>query len=108
MGTGAIWRGGLAVLLAGALAACTTHMATGQKFFSTMSPAQEAQIGEEASPQMIEEFGGKTPSAELQGYITEVGMKLAAQVEDPEFKKLKWEYTLLDSPVVNAFALPGG
>jgi predicted Zn-dependent protease len=104
----ALGRAGLAVVLAGSLAACTTNMATGQKFFTTLSPEQEAQIGEEASPEMIAEFGGKTPSPELQAYITEVGMKLAAQVEDPQFKQLKWEYTLLDSPVVNAFALPGG
>lgn len=104
----ALWRGGLAVVLAGSLAACTTNQATGQRFFTTLSREQEAQIGEEASPQMIAEFGGKTPSAELQQYISEVGMKLAAQVEDPGFRSLKWEYTLLDSPVVNAFALPGG
>jgi predicted Zn-dependent protease len=101
-------RGGLAVLLAASLAACTKNMATGQSFFTTLSPEQEAQIGEEASPEMIAEFGGKTPSPELQAYITEVGMKLASQVEDPQFRNLKWEYTLLDSPVVNAFALPGG
>jgi predicted Zn-dependent protease len=104
----AVWRAGLCVALAGTLAACTKNMATGQSFFTTLSPEQEAQIGEEASPEMIAEFGGKTPSPELQQYITEIGMKLAAQVEDPQFKSLKWEYTLLDSPVVNAFALPGG
>lgn len=104
----AILRGGLAVLLAGTLSACTKNMATGQSFFTTLSPEQEAQIGEQASPEMIAEFGGKTPSPELQAYISEVGMKLANQVEDPQFQKLKWEYTLLDSPVVNAFALPGG
>jgi predicted Zn-dependent protease len=104
----ALGRVGLALALAGSLAACTTNMATGQKFFTTLSPEQEAQIGEEASPQMIEEFGGKTPSPELQAYITEVGTKLVNQVEDPNFKKLKWEFTLLDSPVINAFALPGG
>jgi predicted Zn-dependent protease len=104
----ALWRGGLVLALAGSLAACQKNLATGQSFFTTISPAQEAQIGEEAAPEMIAEFGGKTPSPELQAYISEVGMKLANQVEDPQFKSLKWEYTLLDSPVINAFALPGG
>jgi predicted Zn-dependent protease len=89
------------------LAACTTNPATGRRFFSTLSPQQEAAIGAQAAPELTEEFGGKTPSPELQAYITEVGRKLAAQTE-AYFPTLDWEFTLLDSPVVNAFALPGG
>lgn len=42
---------------------------------------------------------------ELQGYVNEVGQHLARNTPHPDFK---WHFTLLDSPDVNAFSLPGG
>lgn len=64
-------------------------------------------MGVEAAPSMTNEFGGETPDAEAQQYVDEVGNRLIQGIEEgvPE---LPWEFTLLDSGVINAFALPGG
>jgi len=94
-------------LLMAAAAGCQTNAATGQKFFTTLSPAQEAAIGAEAAPGLTEQFGGKVASAPLQQYVTNIGLRLAKETES-YFPTLEWEFTLLDSPVINAFALPGG
>ena len=69
--------------------------------------AEEARLGADAAPQFTEEFGGPVRDAELQEYVTRIGMKMARTTEG-EFPKLDWEFTLLDSDVINAFALPGG
>ena len=42
---------------------------------------------------------------ELEAYVSELGMRLAKSSERPN---IPWQFHVLDSPVVNAFALPGG
>lgn len=104
-------RGLVASLLVAAVGlgptACTTNLATGDKIFAMVSPEQEAQIGAQAAPELAQEFGGPVQNAQLQQYVTNIGKKLAAETEGT-FPSLPWEFTLLDSPVVNAFSLPGG
>src|SRR4029077_9353680 len=41
----------------------------------------------------------------LAAYVDSVGRKVAAASEEPT---LPWRFTVLDDPVVNAFAMPGG
>ena len=41
----------------------------------------------------------------LQAYVSGIGMRLAMVSERPT---LPWHYTVVDSPAINAFALPGG
>jgi len=89
------------------LAGCKTNVATGEKYFSTASEQQVTAMGIQAAPQLAQEFGGAVPNAQLQRYVSEVGHKLAAQTEDG-FPSQPWEFTLLNSPVINAFSLPGG
>ncbi|MDX2117447.1 MAG: M48 family metallopeptidase [Planctomycetota bacterium] len=89
------------------LAACTTNPTTGKSQFNALSRADEIALGEQATPDMTKEYGGKVPSPELQAYVTEVGMKMARLTEG-DYPSLPWEFTLLDSDVINAFALPGG
>jgi len=87
---------------------CETNLATGRsQFIIGVSPQQELQIGAEAAPQLTEEFGGKVRDQQLQQYVTDVGRALAATTEG-EGPRLPWEFTLLDSGIINAFALPGG
>ena len=100
----------IALLLAPALAlpaACArvVNPATGQTEFTAMSPAQELQIGEEQHPQVLMQFGGAYEDPQLQAYVTRIGEQLAAVSELPE---LDFTFTLLNSDVINAFALPGG
>ncbi len=90
--------------LAATVVACATNPATGQKEFSLMSEAQEVQLGREMDPQIKQEMG-VYDDAELQRYVSSVGMRLAKASERPN---LPWQFTVVDEPAVNAFALPGG
>ena len=56
-------------------------------------------------PQVLLQFGGAYDDPELQAYVTRTGRQLVAVSELP---KEEFTFTVLDSDVINAFALPGG
>lgn len=68
--------------------------------------ASDKKMGAEAHPQLVQEFGGamKGPAAD---YVTRVGRKIAVQSGLSNSER-DFTVTLLDSPVQNAFAIPGG
>lgn len=70
-----------------------------------ISRQQEIQMGQDAKPQFEQEFGGLHPSESLQRYVQDVGMSLAEETDRPD---LPWQFRVLKSEQVNAFALPGG
>jgi predicted Zn-dependent protease len=86
------------------IAACTLNPATGQRQLTLMSEAQEIAMGKQAHPEVLAAYGAYD-DPQLQRYIQELGAKLAAGSERPQ---LDWTFTVLDDPVVNAMALPGG
>lgn len=86
---------------------CSTNAATGRSVLTLMSRDEEIRLGSEAAPQFTEEFGGRVASDALQQYVANIGRRMAAETESHN-PTLPWEFTLLDSNVVNAFALPGG
>ena len=86
------------------LVACATNPATGKRQISLMSEAQEISAGQEADAQVKMEMGIYN-DPNLQEYVSGIGMRLAKLSERPN---LPWHYTVVDSPAVNAFALPGG
>ncbi len=92
------------VVAASWVAACAVNPATGEREFSLMSEAQEVAIGQEMDPQIVAEMGLYDDKA-LQQYVSDIGQKMAAASERPN---LPWKFTVVDSPVINAFALPGG
>lgn len=94
----------LVALLAAVAIACATNPATGKREFNLMSEAQEISAGQEADAQVKMEMGVYNDAA-LQQYISGIGMKLAGLSERPN---LPWHYTVVDTPAINAFALPGG
>lgn len=97
-----------AVALAMSLGGCVKNAATGENILTLgMSTESQIALGAEAAPQFSQQYGGKVPNADACAYVTEVGTKLAAATEANN-PKLPWEFTLLNSDVVNAFALPGG
>lgn len=87
--------------------ACTTNPATGESQFNLLStnPQREISLGEQAAPQFLDQYGGPIPSEAIRDYVSDLGRKLAAVSERPD---LPWEFHVVDSAVVNAFALPGG
>ncbi|MEM9556606.1 MAG: M48 family metalloprotease [Acidobacteriota bacterium] len=92
------------LLLAGLSVGCATNPATGRSQLSLYSEAQEIQLGRESHQQILQQYG-TVDDAALQSYVDGIGQDLAARSERPD---LPWTFTVLDDPVVNAFALPGG
>lgn len=85
---------------------CTVNPATGeQQFTGLMSPSQEQELGAKEHREVIKEYGGVYNHPGLQAYVNEVGQRVAKNTERSE---VTYRFTLLDTPVVNAFALPGG
>ena len=77
---------------------------TGRKQLVDMSREQEAALGLQSYRQILRRENVVTTgrNAEL---IQQIGRRISAVAEDPGFR---WDYTLIDSPQVNAFCLPGG
>ncbi|GJM31694.1 MAG: peptidase M48 [Saprospiraceae bacterium] len=69
-----------------------------------LSESQEIAMGQESDPSIQAQFGVYESEA-MQAFINEKGQMMAKTSHRPE---LKYEFKILDSPVVNAFALPGG
>ncbi|MEE8445668.1 MAG: M48 family metalloprotease [Alphaproteobacteria bacterium] len=87
------------------LSGCALNPATGQRDFMLVSRGGEKKIGAEEHPKVLKAFGGVYNDARITAYVTWLGGRLAAATETPG---LGFTFTVLDSPVVNAFALPGG
>jgi len=83
---------------------CARNPVTGKSQVVLMSEAQEIATGKEADPQIIAQFGLYQDKA-LQDFITQKGKQLAAISHRPN---LAYEFKILDSDVLNAFATPGG
>ncbi len=88
-----------------ALSGCATNPATGDQMLSFMSPKEEARLGATEHPKLVSAFGGEVLDPALVKYVDDIGQKLARKSELPD---LKFTFTIIDSDIVNAFALPGG
>lgn len=86
------------------LTSCARNPVTGKKQFVLMSEKQEIAIGKEADPQIVQTYGLYEDEA-LQAFINKKGQEMA---EVSHRKNLDYEFKILDSPIINAFALPGG
>ena len=93
-----------ALVLAASVAACAVNPVTGKRQFTLVTEAQEIELGREYDRQIVAEMG-LHPDTALQAYVQELGMRLARNSERPH---LPWTFRVVDDPVVNAFALPGG
>ncbi len=93
-----------ALALTLALANCATNPVTGNQNFVMVSESQEIKIGRAEDPKVRQEYG-VYGNAALQQYVSETGQKLARASHRPG---LEYHFTVVDSPEVNAFALPGG
>jgi predicted Zn-dependent protease len=86
------------------LTACAINPVTGKKQIVLMSEAQEVAMGQQADPEIVS-FFGLYEDPQLQEFITATGNEMAAISHRP---KLAYEFKIVDSPVINAFAVPGG
>ena len=83
---------------------CSVNPVTGQQDFVMMSENQEISLGKKYHAQVLQQ----TPAyndQELQDYVQRIGDSLSIKSHRPN---LFYRFTVLDSPDINAFALPGG
>lgn len=110
------WRGLAALRTAAAvfcialggslLTGCQVNPATGEQVFTGLSStSEEIGLGRQYHPKITKEFGGAYKYRDLGKYVASLGALLARTVER---RDLTYTFTLLNSDVVNAFAVPGG
>ena len=81
---------------------------TDEEQYVSLTPRQEIALGLEATPQMIQQFGGLYPDQQLQAYVDEVGQRVVQRSQAGQ-TEYQFEFNLLADPeTINAFALPGG
>ncbi len=83
---------------------CARNPVTGKRQLSFISKKQEIAMGQQNDPAIVAQFG-LYEDAKIQRFISQKGQQMAKISHRP---KLNYEFKVLDSPVVNAFALPGG
>ncbi len=98
-----IGRLGTASLILLLLQACATDPVTGKRTLA-MSENWEINAGKKYHQQILKQYE-VYDDPELQAYVNDIGQRLAKTSHRPD---LPFTFTLLDSPQVNAFALPGG
>lgn len=102
-------RSMLAGLAAGAgvlsVGGCQVAPGTGRDEFNLLSPAEEAKLGRDSHPQILAQFGGAVDDPALSAYVAGLGQTLVRTTETPG---ADFRFTLLNSDIVNAMALPGG
>ena len=95
----------LVCALVAGLGGCATNPATGERMVSFISPTEESRIGAEEHGKIVPAMGGAVGHPALQAYVSSIGALLGHTSELPN---LKFTFTVLDTDMVNAFALPGG
>ncbi len=75
---------------------------TGESFL--LPTDKEIALGSKLVPESITRFEGLYPDEEVQSYVREIGNKIARHAE----RKLPYEFFVVNSGILNAFALPGG
>ncbi|WP_271409549.1 M48 family metalloprotease [Pseudomonas sp. Q1-7] len=95
----------LALLLASSLlVGCAVNPATGKTNFVMMSEQQELDLGRRYNQEIAEE-NPRYADEKLQAYVQQVGQKVASHSHR---RNIPYQFTVVDSPDINAFALPGG
>lgn len=72
---------------------------------ATAWPQSQQKLGDTSYQRILSQFGGEISDRNLKTYVRNVGMNI---VRHTEFAHERWAFTVLDTPVVNAFATPGG
>jgi predicted Zn-dependent protease len=87
------------------LAGCQVAPGTGSASLNMVSAQEEQKMGAEAHPSILKEFGGAYDDPQMQAYVAGIGQRLVRQSETPN---AEFRFTVLNSTIFNAMALPGG
>ncbi len=96
--------------VAGIPAGCGTVPETGRSQFNLISASDEITLGEEAYTEMLKGANVVTTGPDFVR-VQRVGERIAEAAErryPNAVKGFEWRFTLVDSPEVNAWMLPGG
>src|SRR6218665_873383 len=88
----------------GLLQGCAQNPATGESNFVMMSERQELELGRSYSQEIAKQYP-RYADEKLQAYVQQGGERVARHSHRSE---LSYHFTVIDSPDINAFALPGG
>ena len=102
-----IYRNSFSALLAGIMliaSGCATNPVTGKREVMLVSESQEQAMGDQADPQIIASMG-LYEDQQLQNFIQRKG---EAMGKISHRSDLDYKFRIVDSPVINAFAVPGG
>lgn len=92
-----------AAMLAAA-AGCKTNPVTGQQQLNIVSNRQALALGDQEHPSVVNSYGGTMDMRELNSYLSGIVMRIHQNSHTPD---MRIDFHLLNSSVVNAFALPG-
>jgi predicted Zn-dependent protease len=91
------------LLLAGVVG-CARNPVTGKREIVLVSESEEVAMGQQSHDQVGAEYGF-VDQKNTQTYVQNLGRQLSLVSHRPA---LEWHFTVVDSPIVNAFAIPGG
>lgn len=94
----------LIAILSMILTTCAVNPVTGKRQVMLVSEEQEMQMGKEYDPQIVAQFGEYKNDA-LLTFLNQKASEIGKISHRPE---IEWHVRILDSPVINAFAVPGG
>ncbi len=102
-----LYQIGIAIFLIALISwaiSCAVNPVTKKREFVLLSEADEIGLGKQTDAQVLQMYG-RYESPALDSYLNSIGQDLAKLSHRPH---LKWKFKVLDSPVINAFAVPGG
>lgn len=94
----------LVLFVLGSLVGCAVNPATGRTDFVMMSEQQEIEMGRSYAQEIAKQYP-RYADEKLQAYVQQVGERVARHGHRSH---LNYSFTVIDSPDVNAFAIPGG
>jgi predicted Zn-dependent protease len=92
----------LAVILL--IPSCAVNPVTGKRQLMLVSENQEIAMGQGYDPQVVATFG-EYKDEKLYAFMEKLGTEMGLISHRPN---LKYHFKILDTPVINAFAVPGG
>jgi len=92
-------------LLISSVSGCAVSPITGKRELMLFSDAQEIELGKNADPDIRWQFGGVYRDAQLSEYVDSVGQRVAT---GSHRSNIPYHFAIVDSSILNAFALPGG
>lgn len=83
---------------------CAVNPVTGKRELSLISEQEEIALGKQTDGEIKAQYGIYSDQA-LNSYVQRIGQSMAPLTHRPH---LTYHFAVLDTPVVNAFAVPGG